>query len=100
MMNTRSGTVLVIQFNIKLYARNDVFKLVRKKHGQNILKAAKNYEKLQSQLLKVQADIKFIKTCKEERLIPIFANVKLAVKNGKHKLKSKLTHGNGLAGKT
>ena len=66
MMNsiTRSSTVLVIQFIIKLYARNDVFKLVRKKHGQNILKAAKNYEKLQSQLLKVQADIKYIKKYK------------------------------------
>ena len=44
----------------------------------------------QSQLLKVQADIKFIKTRKSESLVPTFANVKLAVKNWKHKLKSKI----------
>ena len=82
--------LLVILFIIKLYARNDIFKLARKKHGQNISKVVRKYEKLQSQLLKVQTDIKFIKTCKSERLIPTFANVKLAIKNGKHKLKSKI----------
>ena len=72
---------LVVLFIIKLYARNDIFKLVRKKHGQNILKVVRKYEKLQPQLLKVQADIKFIETCKSERLIPTFANIKLAIKN-------------------
>ena len=82
--------LLLILFVIKLYARNDILKLVRKKHGQNILKVVRKYEKLQSQLLKVRADIKFIKTCKSERLIPTFANVKLAIKNAKHKLKSKI----------
>ena len=41
-------------------------------------------------MLKVQADIKFIKTCKSERLIRTFANFKLAIKNAKHKLKSKI----------
>ena len=41
-------------------------------------------------MLKVQPDIKFIKICKSECLIPTFANVKLALKNGKHKLKSKI----------
>ena len=41
-------------------------------------------------MLKVQADIKFIKTCKSERLIPTFPNVKLAIKNAKHKLKLKI----------
>ena len=45
---------------LQLYAGNDIFKLVRKKHGQDILKVVRKYKKLQSQLLKVQADIKFI----------------------------------------
>ena len=41
-------------------------------------------------MLKVQTLFKFVKTRKKERLIPTFANVKLAIKNGKHKPKSKL----------
>ena len=41
-------------------------------------------------MLKVQNLFKFVKTRKKERLIPTFANVKLAIKNGKHKPKSKL----------
>ena len=82
--------LLVILFIIKLYAQNDIFKLVRKKHGQKILEVVRKYEKLQPQLSKVQADIKFIKTCKSKRLIPTFANFKLGIKNAKHKLKSKI----------
>ena len=82
--------LLLILFVIKLYAQNDILKLVRKKHGQNILNVVRKYEKLQSQWLKVRAGIKFIETCKSERLIPTFAKVKLAIKNAKHKLKSKI----------
>ena len=40
-------------------------------------------------MLKVQADIKVIKTCKSECLILIFVNVKLSIKSQKHKMKSK-----------
>ena len=58
--------------------------------GRISQKFVRKYEKLQWQLWKVQADIKLIKTCKSERLIPTFANVKLEVKIGKHKLKSKI----------
>ena len=69
----------------KLYARNDIFKLVREKHGQNILRVVRKYKTVT--LIKVQADIKFIKTCKSECLITTIANVKIEIKNGKHKLK-------------
>ena len=31
--------------------------------------------------MKVQADIKFIKLCKQENLIPAFANIKLSLKH-------------------
>ena len=68
---------LVILFIIKLYAQNYIFKLVRKNHGQNILKVVGEYEKLQSQLLKEQAGIKFIKPCESERLLLTFASIKL-----------------------
>ena len=32
--------------------------------------------------MKLQADIKFIKTCKKDYLVPKFANVKLVTKSG------------------
>ena len=41
--------------------------------------------------IKLQEDIKFVKPCKQENLIPTFANVKLAIKPGKTKLKKKIT---------
>ena len=38
--------------------------------------------------MKVQADIKFIKLCKQENLIPAFANIKLSLKHSNNKLKT------------
>ena len=37
--------------------------------------------------MKVQVDTKFIKSCKKENLVPIFAKVNLAIKCGRRKLK-------------
>ena len=82
--------LLVILFIIKLYAWNDIFKIVKKKQGHNILKSVRKYKKLQPQLLKVLTHIKFIKTCKLGHFIPIFSYLKLAIKNGN--LKSKIAH--------
>ena len=47
----------------------------------------KSYESLKTKLMKVQAGIKFIKSCKKENLIPTFAKVNLAIKNGGRNLK-------------
>ena len=56
--------LLVLLFAIKLYARNDVFKYVKKKHGQNIITVTRSLEKTQRKFMKVSADIKYIKRCK------------------------------------
>ena len=40
--------------------------------------------------MKVQADIKFIKLCKQENLIPTFANIKLSLKHSNNKLKKRI----------
>ena len=40
--------------------------------------------------MKVKADIKFVKFCKKENLIPTFAKVNLAIKNGSKKLKLRI----------
>ena len=50
----------------------------------------RTYESLKTKLMKVQADIQFIKSCKKENLIPIFAKVNLAIKSDSRKLKLSL----------
>ena len=40
--------------------------------------------------MKVKADIKFIKSCKKDNLIPSFAKVNLTIKNGNGKLKLRI----------
>ena len=51
----------VILFIIKLYARNNVFKHVKKKHGQEIIRTVRSLENLKTKYVKVVADIKFIR---------------------------------------
>ena len=73
--------VLVI-FTIKVYARINVFKVVTRKYGQDIVKIARKLEDLLTKHQKNGLDIKFIKTCKRENLTPTFATVNLAIKHG------------------
>ena len=40
--------------------------------------------------MKIEADISFIKACKAEQLIPIFAKVKFSVKSANRKLQYKM----------
>ena len=57
-----------------------------KKHGQNVMKIVRTYESLKAKLMKVEADIQFVKSCKKDNIIPTFAKVKLAIKCGNWKL--------------
>ena len=78
--------LLGILFIIKLYARNNVFKHIKKKHGQKIIKIIRSLENLKTKYVKVVADIKFIKSCKSESIIPTFVKVNLTLKHGNYKL--------------
>ena len=69
--------LLVILFVVKLYARNNSLKCIKKKHGQGILKVVKTLENLKTKYVKAQADIEFIKHCKSENIIPTFAKVNI-----------------------
>ena len=80
-------SLLVILFVVKSYARNNTFKLIKKKHGQDIIMIVRSHEWLKTKLMKIQTDIKFIKSCKNENLIPTFAKVNLAITSGSSKLK-------------
>ena len=77
--------LLFIFFIIKLYARINVFKRL-KKHGQDIYKLSKTLENQISKHL----DISFIKQCKKENIIPTSAKVNVAITHGTYKLKRKL----------
>ena len=77
--------LLVILFIIKLYAKY-IFTRIKKKHGQHV----RSYESLMTKYMKVTADIKFIKLCKVEKIIPTFAKVNLTIKSGSRKLKLRI----------
>ena len=64
--------LLALLFIIKLYVRSNFFKLIKKKHGQDVITAVHNYEKVKTKWMKVDQDIKFIKPCKKEHLVPTF----------------------------
>ena len=73
--------LLLLLFVIKLYARNNVLKRIKKKHGQDILSHVRLLENLKTNSMKNKADIKFIKLCKQENLIPTFVSIKLSLKH-------------------
>ena len=79
----------VILFAIKLLAQL-LFKHIERKHGRQILQNVRILERLKGKWCKINKDIKFIKLCKKEHLIPTFAKVKLAIKSGNVKLQRKL----------
>ena len=66
------------------------FKYVKKKHGQDIITVIRSIEKTQRKFMKVSADIKYIKTCKKERLTPTFAKGNISLKSASFKPKWKI----------
>ena len=82
--------LLVIVFIIKLYAHNSIYKYIKRKHGQDIITLVRSYESLKTKYVKLQSDIKFIKSCKKENLIPTFAKVNLSIKTANRKLKLRI----------
>ena len=82
--------LLVILFVIKPYARINIFRLIRRKHGQEVLKHVRTLEDNKSRLIKIEADISFIKACTAEQLIPTFAKVELSIKSANRKFQYKM----------
>ena len=75
--------LLVIPFIIKLYAWNNIFKHIKKKHGHDLIQVWK------TKLEKLVDDIAFIKLCKKGQLFSTFAKVSVFTKNGTYNLKRK-----------
>ena len=51
---------------IKLYAQINIYKHIKKKHGQDVIRNVHLYEKLKTKYMKINADIKYMKACKKE----------------------------------
>ena len=77
-------------FVIKLYVRINIYKFIQQKHGRDIIKKVRHFEKLKTKLTKLKMDIVYIKSCKKEDLTPTFAKVNLSIKIGGYKLKKKV----------
>ena len=71
--------LLVILFIIKLYARNNIFKHITKKHGHDLIKVVGDFEQKKTKFEKLFADIALIKLCKKEQLIPKLAKVHVSI---------------------
>ena len=80
----------MILFIIKLYVRNNIFKHVKKKHEHDLIKVVTDFEQKKTKLQKLVADIAFIKLCKKEQFIPLFAKVNVSIQNDTYKLKRKI----------
>ena len=60
--------LLIILFIVKLYACSNIFKRIKKKHRQGILKVVKTFENLKTKYVKVQADTEFLSIAKVKTL--------------------------------
>ena len=75
---------------VKLRARINIFRSIRGKHRKEVIKHIRSLEDNKSRLMKIEADISFIKACKTKQLIPIFVKVKLSIKSVNRKLQYKM----------
>ena len=74
---------LVILNNIKLYVKINIYKHIKKKYGQANIRNLRLYKRLKTKYMKINADLKYIKTCMKAELTPCFVKVNLARKSRK-----------------
>ena len=54
-----------------------IISILRKRHGENLVKSVRELEKLDIRHKKVQLDLEFLQTCKKNNVIPKFLKFKL-----------------------
>ena len=84
--------VLVILFIIKLIVQIKIFKYLWWKHRQSTVQIVRTLEHVQWHYAKVNEDIRFIKICKKEDLLPKFAKIQFSIRYVCMKLKQTITH--------
>ena len=76
---------------IKLIANSNIFTYVLKKHRQKKLQQVRELESLMSRYIRLINDIKYIKSCKRDDIIPTFARVSNSVVKNNRKLNNKVS---------
>ena len=72
-------TLLIITFLIKLYAHKNIFQFITEKYGQDTTTLSRSIEKKRTKLKKISSDLRFLTTCKRNKLIPTFAKPKISI---------------------
>ena len=72
--------LLIINFLIKLYAHKNIFQLIAEKYGQDTTTLSRLIEKKRTKLRRIKNDLRFLTTCKRNKLIPTFAKPKISIK--------------------
>ena len=71
--------LLPIIFAIKLLSKN-AFNYIRRKHGSTTVRQWRSFERLNYRYDKLRCDLRFLLTCKKEKLVPVFAQPKISIK--------------------
>ena len=59
-------------------------------YGKDIYNIIRSFENLKTKYEKTKLDIQYIKLCKQERLLPTFATIKLSRQTKNNKLKERI----------
>ena len=78
-MMISATTLLVFTFVIKIFSRKPLFAYIREQHGNETLRQCRGLEKDVLRYEKMCYDLRFLLTCKKEKLVPVFAKPKLSI---------------------
>ena len=81
------AAVISIKFILKLLPMNETnyTQLIRQQHGSSVVANMFYFGKLQLKLSKVKLHLKFLKTCKQEKLMPKFVQFKIPSTHTQHR---------------
>ena len=74
-----NSNLLVIIFVIKLLSKNHLFTYIKEKYGEPTRRQCRSFERALMRYEKLKCDLDFLKTCKNEKLIPTFAKPKISI---------------------
>ena len=87
-------SVLLVILYYKTVSRLNIFSVVKKKNGKEMLKITRNLEELITKHRKIKLDKDFIIKFKREGLISTFASVKLEIRHGPQRLRRNMVEKN------
>ena len=84
--------LLCLHFIIKLLAQTNIYNLMKRKHGPQLLFDVRKLETFKLKIVKLNLDILFMESCIRGNLVPTFAKVNSNIVKSDVKLSKKITH--------